>query len=242
VSPAFSAYEFVPHAILRFIFNADSLVLALNMPEVADKAVQVCIEDIVDALFPLESDRTHTTSSDALQQRFERVRDMKLRQWFHEAHSTDPQTQIAAQARLHLQFLLRNKRGEIITIKAARDAAKAKGGTLTSTEAIRKKLKTAQIESAFLMRTVRGDQTSSEKKINTMAKKWAKAKHTLDHVLGDIELDKRGDFGVYKYDEIGDDILGSREEVGEMVGNDVSDDDEEGGVLLPVEMRMTFNV
>jgi hypothetical protein len=146
-----------------------------------------------------------------LEQCFQQVRDQSLRQWYTDSHCEDPQVRAAAQARLQLQFWLRDKRKEIGIYKQERDAYKTNGDT-NGLATARKKLKKAQF--AMVMHAkmaVEGIPASTEAKA---CRKWAKTTYTLQEILDDRDLDKRTEFGI------------NRDSLSEYTAHGVGNDDE----------------
>jgi hypothetical protein len=171
-----------------------------------------------------------------LEQCFQQVRDRKLRQWYEEAHSENPQTRIVAQARLQLQIWLRQKRTEIAIVKEHRDACKA-NGDVDGLVAARKKLKHAHFAMAMHVKmSVEGTPTSTASKA---CRKWAERTYTLEEILDSPDSDKRTEFGVNRDSLL---ALTTNEEIAEGITleKDIEDVDsdlksmqlEDGGVAM----------
>lgn len=128
-----------------------------------------------------------------IEQYFHQVRNQRLRQWYEEAHSEDPQTRIAAQARLQLQIWLREKRNEIAILRSRRDTCKASGDT-DEVAAAQKKLRHAHVAMGMHVKmSLEGIPDSTASKA---CRKWAQKTYSLEEVLENSEFDKKAEFGV----------------------------------------------
>ena len=178
---------------------------------------------------------TTTPAELALQTRFEHTRDLKLRQWYTETQSPDPQIQFNAQCRLQLQLQLRLQRADERKFKKQRDAHKAASDT-AQFETARKMLRKSKIAAAMTMRSLRGEMELSEKSKRKMVRRWGREGKTLEEVLGGMEWDRRSDFGIFKRDVYDESVQGvekkGEEKVKEEEERIVSDDEEVGGVLI----------
>lgn len=190
-------------------------------------------------------------------QQFIRTRDLRLRQWYTEAHSHDPQVRLDAQVRLYIQFLIRNQRVQIQEYKQRRDRFKTAGDT-DGLDDVRQKLPYALGRVAVTVRMATGE-VELPKNMTGQAVEWWEKGHSLAEVLGGAEWDWMKEFrepsskdntteaeeqGAEIEDEIfsdDDEADAGAEENGisdnsgsHAVVEDeiVPDDDEEGGVLL----------
>jgi hypothetical protein len=148
-----------------------------------------------------------TSTKSTLQQRYERIRDSSLRQWFHETHSEDPQVQRNAQMRLMLQVRLRAARAKQSELRQQRDDCRIASDGAGAEDA-RKKAKHAGSRARRLQKLIEGMDSVIDKTAQGLVKSWEEKDRTLEEVLGGLELDKTGDFGLY------------------------NNEDEEGGILL----------
>jgi hypothetical protein len=151
-----------------------------------------------------------------LEQIFLRVRDEKLRQWYAEAQSENPNLSASAQSRLQLHLCLREKRKEADMRRQERDACNAEGDDEGAATA-RKKMRTALIAMSLLIQmAAEGQPPPSAAKAR---RKWMAKTPTLEEMLGDRELDRRTEFGVTR-DSLPDLILHEAGDIEQVLEND----------------------
>jgi hypothetical protein len=170
---------------------------------------------------------------DDLHQHYLRTRDMRLRRWYIEAlpQSPDPLVQSIAQVRLQLQLDLRTQRAEIAELRQQRDAFTA-AKDATSARAPRLVAKQLEALVRTTMQLVKGKKVIDEKTAKNSRQDWNKRHHTLEEIMGGAEWDNRQDWCVYACTRVRTGALARRDADVEVEEQAVSDDDEEGGVLL----------
>jgi hypothetical protein len=184
--------------------TADKTITA-NENITGDEALTV--DEPITADETITAGEVPTSTKSTLQQRYERIRDSSLRQWFHETHSEDPQVQRNAQMRLMLQVRLRAARAKQSELRQQRDDCRiASDGT--GADDARKKAKHAGSRARRFRKLIEGMDSMIDKTAQGLVKSWEEKDRTLEEVLGGLELDKTGDFGLY------------------------NNEDEEGGILL----------
>jgi hypothetical protein len=115
-----------------------------------------------------------------------------LTTWYRDAHSTDAETRLSAQARLRVQLQLRKARKERNALTSERECRKA-SGDIEGLKTVKQKLKRIHIGLSPLL-LLRND-ISADTKLK-MAKKWQIECMSLEELLEDKDLDVRGDFTI----------------------------------------------
>jgi len=146
---------------------------------------------------PPKSKAEWITAKEEIHQRFIHTRDLKLRQWYTEAHSDDPEVQLDAQIRLYIQFLLRDQRALTQSYNQRRNKYKAVGDVHSLTD-MREKLPYSIGTTATIVRMAKGV-LELPKDMATQAAEWWSKGHNLVEVLGGTEWDTKQEFGVTKH-------------------------------------------
>lgn len=137
-----------------------------------------------------------------LQSRYERTRDLKLREWCFEAYSLDPKVQSNAQIRLQLHTQLRLRHAEVNKYSQQLEAYESTFDTPSQADSkaleCSADLKQARIATEILGAQARGDKKISVKLAVRLGKRWETNPRTLQWVLEVVELDRECDFGVFE--------------------------------------------
>lgn len=177
------------------------------------------------------SDEEKAAAEEDVQRRFIHTRDLKLRQWYAEAHSHDPQIRLDAQVRLHIQSLLRDQRSTMEDCKSRRDFHKQQKSDTAALIAVRAELREAQKMMARMVKWTQG-QEGIPKKLPKRATAWWSRGHSLEETLGGIEWDRRSEFGVFKWqtdDTVYDQqfVEADEDQIGIDEGGEGSDEDQD---------------